>query len=190
MVKNRIPGLIERLNRVQSRQSINSFVTNTGTAIGERVLLNLRRNQPVGSTEPDYETRKGTTVSHGRPSHRLYGAGSDIGSSWLAPEIGFASDGGQVTISSTAPHIEYVIDKAKPHSISGSRGLSFWWGSPLRWSPSRIDPGAQLMSGVNHPGHPGNPFVDRSIEDARPQNLEELRRRMSDMWQPVRSFLA
>lgn len=191
MVVNRIPGLIKQLDRVGSRKSTEAFVLKLGEAIGARVLMHLRKNQPVGESEPSYTTKKGRTISHGRPSHRLFGAGSDIGSSWLDPEVAVTADGGETVIVSTAPHIKYVMDKTKSHPISGPRGLSFWWGAPLRWNPVPAPgPGPRYYSQISHPGTIADPFVDKSIEDSRPENLEELRTRMREAWQPVRSFLS
>lgn len=184
MVKNRIPELIKRLDKVSSERNLRQFVTGTGSAIGDRVLMHLRRNQPVGETEPSYQTRKGRTISHGRPSHRLFGAGSDIGSSWLDPEVTATGVGGEVVVVSTAPHIKYVIDGTEKHGYkipTQPTGVSFFHlksGRPI------------YANQITHPGTAGNPFVDKSIEDSRPQNLEDVRAHMREVWQPLRSFLS
>jgi len=182
IVKNRIPELISKLEQLRSPRRGEAMITRLGGAIGERVLVNLRKNQPVGEVEPDYETKKGRTISHGRPSHRLFGAGSDIGSSWIAPEVQVSGRNGEVVVASSAPHIKWVMDGTKKRDYPIPRtptGVSFY----------HIKSNHPVFAAqITHPGTKGNPFVETSIEETRPQNIEMLAKEMDKLFSPVRRF--
>lgn len=182
IVNNRIPELIKKLEQVRSQKRSEAMITRLGGAIGDRVLVNLRKNQPVGQVEPDYQTRKGKTISHGRPSHRLFGPNSDIGSSWIAPEVQVTGRNGEVVVASNAPHIKWVMDGTKKRDYpipKAPTGVSFYHiksNHPV------------FKAQITHPGTKGNPFVEKSIEDARPQNIETLAKEMDKLFSPVRRF--
>jgi len=158
-IANRIPELLETIETAFGQKAIRKETIVAAEKAGQPVLRLLRKYAPEGSVEPAYDFGQ-RVISHGRPSLRL-GHGT-LESQWGTPTIGSGeNDSLNLIFESNAPHMPFLIHGTVPHRIpvSGATFLSFWWGSPLKWS-SPFEPGGQIFMHVNHPGYYWARFVN------------------------------
>lgn len=179
---NRIGTLRQIIDALDSQPAKQTRATKFARLMASEMLAKLRQEAPVGTVEPDYTYTRGGqtfTVSHGRPSLRQHGV--TLESSWANPEISSIKDGANFSISSKAPHMEFLIGEGVnrgSRQIPSSGGpVSFFW---LR----EVKP--MIRDHINHPGFPKSTFPERAraLFDEEPY----LRQMTYEHLTPLRKF--
>ena len=180
-VVNRIADLQDAYRAVADKSRAETAMAQAAQTPALKLWNQLRNTGPQGSNEPSYGN-----VAHGRPSLRIWGRTLDSG--WLPPLVERAAGGASATIVSTAPQIMLLLHGSPPHSIPGPN--SFWWGSPLKWSPKDgRAPGPRYFSEIkDHPGFKPFTFVLQAINLMRSEFIAAHRRGVREITRPLREF--
>lgn len=192
-VENRIPELIQVLNRINSAQHRREATREPARRMMESSSILLRRFAPHGQVEPGWSTPHGST-EHSRPSMRQHGTTLEMG--WRNRMENFGAPGGTgFVIENVAPHVLHVIYGTRRHFIPASPRLAFWWGDysssgDAGWGPYQGDPQGPFVFdvGVNHPGARPNNFVERAVNASRPRMRALTRDAASVAMRPLNQF--
>lgn len=184
-VKNRLAQLKNAVEKIADEKHRQGLMERAGTQAGHKVLGLLRIAAPKGKTEPSFTAPSGRTISHGRPSERL-GHGT-LDSQWGAPTVETIDNGARVIVTSSAPHMQLLLEGAPHHPIprTGEANLIFWI-----IEGNRRFVGRRLPNG--HPGFPPATFVDEAINKrgGRRIILENFSLFTREVLSPIRTFFS
>lgn len=184
-VTNRIAELQSTLRLMANEPRRQSIMATRAAEGGRRILALIRQFAPVGTVEPSYMGSRGPIV-HGRPSLRLHGVTMEGG--WQPIAIEPVAGGSSFSISTTAPQVVLLMRGTTKKNYPISR-VSFWWGAPLPWPAKDGKPaGGRYFPEVAHPGRNPNLFVQRALEAGLPYLIEQLRRGVVQILDPLHQF--
>ncbi len=182
-LSNFVPELSRVLANAVSPNSISREVTRQSKSLSQVILSRLKGAAPDGTkwTEPDYETRKGNRVSHGRPSIRQHNITLEAG--WEEPSVSSIADGAKISFYTNAPHLKYLTSGSKGTFITptNKKALSFYsftLGLPV------------LAGGVDHKGFEANPFVERTVAKSESLIYTSLEEAIVSAMRPLGALLS
>lgn len=127
---NRFMELRKALQRMASPANVRQSLRGPATVAGLRATEQIKKNTPVGRVEPSYPIVRPSgsrvIISHGRPSLRLFGV--TLANAWNAPQVNDDGDSVTFTVTSSAPHMKFLIDGTPGHDIPKRTPgpMSFW----------------------------------------------------------------
>ena len=187
---NRLVELQQALGEMRARNNVKDSLRGPATVAALKANDSLAKHAPVGKVEPDYyieQFGRKNKVSHGRPSIRLFG--TTLAKAWNSPRIEDDGDGVLFSITSSAPHMAFIMDGTKGHDIPkrtpGPMSFySFANGRPFTsfWFKSFV---------AEHPGTEKSNFVEEALNSGLESDIgDQLLNGLRISFRPLDKYFA